>query len=63
VNPLLPVVDRALYVARGQVAIGTVDEIITTEKLSSLYGAPVEVVHDRLGRLFVVGLEEVEGHA
>jgi zinc/manganese transport system ATP-binding protein len=62
VNPLLPVVDRVLYVARGQVAIGTVDEIITTEKLSSLYGAPVEVVHDRLGRLFVVGLEEVEGH-
>jgi zinc/manganese transport system ATP-binding protein len=63
VNPLLPVVDRVLYVARGQVAIGTVGEIITTEKLSSLYGAPVEVVRDSLGRIFVVGLEEAEGHS
>ncbi len=63
VNPVLPVVDRVLYIARGQVAIGTVDEIITTQKLSSLYEAPVEVVHDSLGRIFVVGLEEMEGHA
>ena len=62
VNPVLPVVDRVLYIARGQVAIGTADEIITTQKLSSLYEAPVEVVHDSLGRVFVVGLEELEGH-
>lgn len=63
VNPLLPVIDRVVYVARGQVTIGTVDEVITTEKLSSLYEAPVEVVRDSQGRIFVVGLEEVEGHA
>jgi zinc/manganese transport system ATP-binding protein len=62
INPVLPVVDRVLYIARGQVAIGTIDEIITTQKLSSLYEAPVEVVRDSLGRIFVVGLEEVEGH-
>ncbi len=62
VNPVLPVVDRVLYVARGKVAIGTLDEIITTQKLSSLYDAPVEVVRDSLGRVFVVGLEEMEGH-
>ncbi len=62
VNPVLPVVDRVLYLARGHVAIGAVDEIITTQKLSSLYGAPVEVLHDSQGRVFVVGLEEVEGH-
>jgi len=62
VNPVLPVVDRVLYIARGQVAIGELDEIITTQKLSSLYEAPVEVVRDSLGRIFVVGLEEVEGH-
>jgi hypothetical protein len=30
--------------------------------LSSLYDAPIEVVRDSLGRIFVVGLEEVEGH-
>lgn len=63
VNPVLPVVDRVLYVAHGHVAIGRCDEIITTEKLSSLYEAPVEVVRDSLGRVFVVGLEEMEGHA
>lgn len=62
INPLLPVVDRVLYVARGQVAIGPVDEIITTQKLSSLYASPVEVIHDSKGRLFVVGLNENEGH-
>ena len=63
VNPVLPVVDRVMYIARGHVAIGTADEIITTPKLSSLYESPVEVVHDSLGRVFVVGLEEMEGHA
>ncbi|HLI69912.1 MAG TPA: ABC transporter ATP-binding protein [Ktedonobacteraceae bacterium] len=62
INPLLPVVDRVLYIARGQVAIGKPDEIITTERLSHLYEAPVEVVHDSLGRVFVVGLEDAEAH-
>jgi zinc/manganese transport system ATP-binding protein len=62
INPVLPVLDRVLYIARGQVAVGKAEEVITTQKLSSLYDAPIEVVHDRLGRIFVVGLEEVEGH-
>lgn len=62
VNPLLPVVDRVMYVARGQVCIGTPDEVITTERLSHLYQAPVEVVRDRLGRVFVVGLEDEAAH-
>jgi zinc/manganese transport system ATP-binding protein len=62
INPVLPLVDRVLYVTRGQVAIGTPEKIITTPQLSRLYDAPVEVVHDSRGRVFVVGLEEVEGH-
>jgi zinc/manganese transport system ATP-binding protein len=62
VNPLLPVVDRVLYVARGQVAIGTPEAIITTENLSRLYGTAVEVVHDSQGRVFVVGLESEVAH-
>ena len=62
VNPVLPVVDRVLYVARGRVAIGALDEIITTQKLSSLYEAPVEVLRDSIGRIFVAGIEEAEGH-
>ncbi|MFI5273590.1 MAG: metal ABC transporter ATP-binding protein [Ktedonobacterales bacterium] len=62
VNPLLPVLDRVLYVARGRVAIGTPAEIITTERLSALYDAPVEVVRDSRGRMFVVGLDGETAH-
>ena len=56
INPLLPVVDRVLYMANGHSAIGTPDEVVTSEVLSQLYGSPVEVVH-ALNRLFVVGAE------
>lgn len=62
VNPLLHAVDRVLYVAHGRVAIGTPDEIVTTERLSRLYDAPVEVVRDERGRVFVVGLENEVAH-
>jgi len=56
VNPLLPVVDRVLYMARGHATIGTTDEVITSSTLTQLYGSPVEVVQ-ALGRVFVVGAE------
>ena len=56
INPLLPVVDRVLYMAHGQSTIGTTDEVITSTTLSKLYGSSVEVVQ-ALGRLFVVGAE------
>jgi zinc/manganese transport system ATP-binding protein len=62
VNPLLPVVDRVLYVARGQLAIGVPREVITSERLSALYDATVEVLRDSRGRLFVVGLEDEATH-
>ena len=54
VNPLLSDLDRVLYLAEGKSALGTAEEVITTETLSTLYGAPVEVVKTG-GRLFVVG--------
>jgi zinc/manganese transport system ATP-binding protein len=62
VNPLLPELDRVLYVARGCIAIGPPDEIITAERLSALYDAPVDVLRDRHGRVFVVGLEDETTH-
>lgn len=58
INPLLPVVDRVMYLARGQVIVGTPAEVITTESLSRLYDAQVEVIHDSRGRMVVVGVEE-----
>jgi zinc/manganese transport system ATP-binding protein len=54
INPLLPIVDRVLYMANGHSAIGRPEEVITNEMLSNLYGSPIEVLESR-GRLFVVG--------
>jgi zinc/manganese transport system ATP-binding protein len=62
VNPVLPMVDRVIYVARGQVLCGRPEDVITTENLSHLYDAPIEVVHDSQGRVFVVGLENEVAH-
>jgi zinc/manganese transport system ATP-binding protein len=56
INPLLPTVDRVLYMANGHSAIGRADEVVTSQTLSQLYGSPVEVVQ-ALDRLFVVGAE------
>jgi ABC-type cobalamin/Fe3+-siderophores transport system ATPase subunit len=42
--------------------MGKPADIITSETLSAIYSAPVEVLRDRLGRVFVVGLEEEVSH-
>lgn len=60
INPLLGVVDRILYIAHGRFTLGTVDEVLTTEVLSALYGAPVYVLRAG-GRLVVVGAPDAEG--
>jgi zinc/manganese transport system ATP-binding protein len=62
VNPLLPVLDKVIYVARGRLTIGPPDEVITSERLSRLYDANVEVLRDSRGRMFVVGLDEEVAH-
>jgi zinc/manganese transport system ATP-binding protein len=62
VNPLLPVVDKVIYIARGQLTVGRPDAVITSEKLSELYDANVEVLRDSGGRMFVVGLEDEHAH-
>ena len=54
VNPLLPYLDRVLYLSGGDWAAGTVDEVLTGETLSRLYRAPIDVIRVR-GRLIVVG--------
>ncbi len=52
-NQLLGAVDRILYLGHGRAALGTVDEVVTPETLSRLYGAPIEVVRAG-GRIFVM---------
>jgi zinc/manganese transport system ATP-binding protein len=54
VNPVLHTVDRVLYLAPGHWAIGTADEVLTSETLSRLYGTDVDVLRVR-GRVVVVG--------
>jgi zinc/manganese transport system ATP-binding protein len=56
VNPVLPYVDRILYLVRGRWAIGTPREILTSERLSSLYGIPVDVIKVR-DRFIVLSAE------
>jgi zinc/manganese transport system ATP-binding protein len=60
VNPILSALDRVVYVARGQVAVGTPEEVITTETLSRLYNTPIEVLRASDGHVVVVGQEEEE---
>ncbi len=54
VNPLLGVMDRVLYLGNGRAAIGTVDEVVTSEVLSRLYAMPIEVLRVK-DRVVVVG--------
>jgi zinc/manganese transport system ATP-binding protein len=54
VNPVLHTVDRVLYLAPGSWAIGTPEEVLTSETLSGLYGTDVDVLNVR-GRVVVVG--------
>lgn len=63
INPLLPVIDRIMYIANGKVALGKLDEIVTSESLSKLYDAPIEVIRSPRGRLAVLGVEEAAHHA
>jgi zinc/manganese transport system ATP-binding protein len=70
VNPLLPYLDKVVYVAHGSVVMGRPEDVITPETLTALYGTPVDVLRDRTGRLVVVGQpdahpgehREVAGH-
>lgn len=52
-NPLIGVLDRVLYLGRGQAALGTVDEVICGPVLSQLYGSTIDVLHVH-GRIFVM---------
>jgi zinc/manganese transport system ATP-binding protein len=57
VNPLLPVMDRLVYIAAGKTASGTTAEVIRPEVLSALYGQHVDVLHVH-GRILVVAGSE-----
>jgi zinc/manganese transport system ATP-binding protein len=55
-NPLLPVMDRIVYLADGRAVSGTADEVIRTDVLSKLYRHHVDVLKVH-GRVIVVAGE------
>jgi zinc/manganese transport system ATP-binding protein len=61
INPVLPLVDRVLYIIDGSFRLGTPQEVMTSEVLSELYSSPVEVVR-RGDRMLVVGAADVAAH-
>jgi len=63
-NPLLGAMDRVLYLGQRHAALGSVEEIVTAEVLSRLYGGPIDVLRVD-GRIVVVsghGAVEAEAH-
>lgn len=62
VNPVLPYIDRVLYLVDGRFRIGTVEEVMTSATLSELYRADIQVV--KVGsRYVVVGEHDHSAHA
>jgi zinc/manganese transport system ATP-binding protein len=59
INTILPYVNRVLYLVDGRFRIGTVEQVMTTETLSTLYRADIQVVKVK-DRYVVVG--EDSGH-
>lgn len=62
VNPVLPYVDRVLYLVDGRFRVGTVAEVMTSATLSELYQADIQVV--QVGNRYVVVGEHLDhsGH-
>jgi zinc/manganese transport system ATP-binding protein len=56
INPVLPLVDRVLYLVDGRFRIGPPNEVMTSETLSELYGTTVDVVRVR-NQILVVGAQ------
>jgi zinc/manganese transport system ATP-binding protein len=62
VNPLLSALDSVIYLANGNVAVGSPRDVMTSKSLTDLYGAPIEVLRDSRGRLAVIGAEDSPHH-
>jgi zinc/manganese transport system ATP-binding protein len=57
INPLIDCLDKVIYVANGRMAAGTPKEVLSTERLTALYGIQVEVLRDSRGNIVIVGGE------
>jgi zinc/manganese transport system ATP-binding protein len=62
INPLLPFLDNVIYVAYGRVATGKPKDVLTSERLTALYGVPVEVLRDSKGNVAILSNEDYCGN-
>jgi len=58
VNPLLPYINKVLYLANSHAEIGLALDIIKDDILTKLYGTPVKVF-DIEGRIFVAAIDKI----
>ena len=61
-NPLLPYMDRIVYLEGGHAVSGTSEEVVQSEVLTSLYGRRVDVLRVEGRVLVVAGPDESHGH-
>jgi zinc/manganese transport system ATP-binding protein len=61
-NPLLPAMDRIVYLANGRAASGSTDAVVRTEVLSELYGYHIDVIRVH-GRILVIAAEAEDSAA
>jgi zinc/manganese transport system ATP-binding protein len=62
-NPLLPVMDRIVYLAGGRALSGSTDEVVQSDVLTRLYGRRVDVLRVEGRVLVVAGPDENHGHS
>ncbi len=60
VDPVLPYVDRVIYLVDGRFRIGTVSEVMTSETLSELYRSDIQVI--KVGQRYIVVGEHSQYH-
>jgi zinc/manganese transport system ATP-binding protein len=60
VDPVLPYVDRVIYLVDGRFRIGTVEEVMTSETLSELYRSDIQVI--KVGQRYIVVGEHSQYH-
>jgi zinc/manganese transport system ATP-binding protein len=61
INPMIKCLDKVIYIANGKVATGRPEEVLTSERLTALYGVRVEVLHDSRNNIVIVGGEDEHG--
>jgi len=52
-NPLLPILDSAIYLLDGHPHYASIHDVVDEELLTHLYGTPIQVAHTPHGELYM----------